>query len=96
MLEHGGRIELKLLRVGPELVVYALDLVTPARAWQATATLRLADGRVEIGAHEGQADSPPWLCDAARALLRSLWRARTDGSADWPKRVTRWRAEPSP
>ncbi len=71
-------------------VEYALELHTPAGIHDGTARVD-GDGKVDLAtAPDGGA--PAWLLKDAHALLRGLFRAHT--VAGWPRRLTRWRAEP--
>jgi hypothetical protein len=94
MVQHGARIELKLARLDPEQVAYSVAVTTADGSWSSAALLARSDGKLELGGWSGPAGPPAWLADTTRALLRSLWRARRSDVADWPKRITRWRAGP--
>jgi hypothetical protein len=87
--DHGGRIELRLVRVADETVEYAVTLATPDAEVGGTARVMLADGAIELLC---DADAPGWLVELARSVLRAAWRGRAD--AGWPRRLTRWRAGP--
>lgn len=86
---HGGRIVLRMTSLGPP-VEYALELHTPQATHVGTGRID-ASGQVTF---EGLSDeaTPAWLVQAAHALLRGLFRAHTQSG--WPRRLTRWRAEP--
>lgn len=86
---HGARIVLRLTSSGPP-VEYALELHAPARTHHGTARVSV-DGKVDF-AMLSDGDAPAWLLRDAHALLRALFRARS--VAGWPRRLTRWRAEP--
>jgi hypothetical protein len=90
--EHGGRIELKLQRAQQDRVTYALSLATESAEWSGFASVTTADGAIELSVAD--AALPAWLSDFARSVLRTLYRAGREG-AGWPRRVARWRAEPS-
>jgi hypothetical protein len=89
--EHGGRIELKLSEVGKGAVEYSIVLSTQGINWRGSACVD-AHGAVELSSPEPA--PPAWLADFARALLRTLYRTHHEDGA-WPRRLTRWRAEPS-
>jgi hypothetical protein len=86
---HGGRIVLRMTSLGPP-VEYALELHTQHGAHHGAARVD-DDGKVTF-AGLGDAGPPAWLVSATHALLRSLYRAHK--SSGWPRRLTRWRAEP--
>jgi hypothetical protein len=88
---HGGRIVLRLASA-EQALVYHVELYMNATDWRGTAHVELASGQVSFsGLAEGAGAPPEWLVQAARALLRATWRA---GDGAWPRRITRWRAEP--
>jgi hypothetical protein len=85
--EFGGRIDFQLESEGAEQVVYAAELATPEGEWTGRVRIGTGAGEIEL---ELDAEPPPWLIGLARAVLRTIWRAR----AGWPRRVTRWRPGP--
>ena len=86
---HGGRIVLRMTSSGPP-VAYALELHTPQGIHHGVARID-ESGAVTLEATSG--DEPPaWLLQSTRALLRALFRAHVQSG--WPRRLTRWRAEP--
>lgn len=87
----GGKITLRRVRADAERVDYAVEAVTPGRAWTFEARISRA-GDVAV---EGDASVPEWLVDRSRALLRAAWRSAGDLGA-LPRRISRWRAEPDP
>jgi hypothetical protein len=92
--DHGGRLELKLKKTSDSTAHYSLSIFMPNAEVSASVVVDSQRGALEIG--EWQGGSPPaWLEALARALLRSVLRSKgSDG--EWPRRVTRWRPEPSP
>ena len=90
--EHGGRLELRLASAESDRVTYELSLETRDAEGFGSATIALAGGAIELSIAD--AALPGWLGDFARAVLRALYRAHREDGA-WPRRVTRWRAEPS-
>jgi hypothetical protein len=90
--EHGGRIELKLADAEPNFVRYAIHIATKEAEWSGGASIGVADGTIEFTGLES--GPPPWLVDVARALLRTVYRNHCQDGA-WPRRLTRWRPEPT-
>jgi hypothetical protein len=91
--EQGGRVVLTRADVGNEVVTYEIALHTPTAQWTALARIGVGDGRIELGALEGEGGPPPWLLEMARAFLRSVWTGRQrEANPVWPRRVRRWRA----
>ncbi len=88
---HGGRVDPKLRAAAPALT-YAVELYTPESVFQGAASVDLSSGAVTFDTFEPAAP-PEWLVLAARSLLRAGFRSKPDGG--WPRRTTRWRAEPS-
>ena len=91
---HGGRIVLRFVSADKSLV-YSVELYAPGASWRTRATVDLLQGGGEVtfdAVQEGAAP-PAWLLQAARSLLRAVWRSKPQ---TWPRRVTRWRAEPAP
>jgi hypothetical protein len=87
-------LELKLTKASDSTAHYTLSIFMPSADVSASVIVDSQGGALEIG--EWQGGSPPaWLETLARALLRSVLRSKgSDG--EWPRRVTRWRPEPSP
>lgn len=89
----GGRVLLELEAQDDQRIAYRLTLDTKDAAWTGRAEVLAADGAVTM---EGLDGAPPWLVDAARAFVRSLWTARRGAEpAPWPRRVLRWRPAPA-
>lgn len=86
---HGGRIVLRMTSSGPP-VEYALELHTPQGIHHGAARID-ESGKVTFEARSG-AEPPAWLLTATHALMRGLFRAHVQSG--WPRRLTRWRAEP--
>jgi hypothetical protein len=98
--ENGGRIELKLATSSADTAEYEAHLQTARSSWRTTVQVGAsAPGKqVAFGAwspSEPSAVAPPdWLTDDARAALKAALRtSQTEGR--WPRRITRWRPEPS-
>lgn len=97
--ENGGRIELRLGRATSDSAEYDAQLSTSGAAWRATARVGAGAGskQVDFGAWSAEADAqqpPAWLAEDALAALKTALRtSRAEGR--WPRRITRWRPEPS-
>lgn len=89
---HGGRIELKLAQAEPSIARYAISLATRDAEWSGLAFIAVPEGKIEFSGLES--GPPPWLVDVARALLRTVYRNHREKGL-WPRRLTRWRPEPS-
>jgi len=87
---NGGRISLTLRDVGTE-VVYDVTLYLPDGEVLGVAEVSLASGQSEV---RWDGEAPAWLARYVGPLLRQLWTKRREGGPRWPRRVTRWRAEP--
>lgn len=90
-------MNLKLRSATGDLVTYELELSSPSGEWRGVARLVPSSGEVTMGDWEAAGEAPQWLRATTHAILRSVWRSRQiDGAgADWPRRLTRWRAEPT-
>jgi hypothetical protein len=89
---NGGHVRLDLVSADGAAASYTLELETPSGSWRGRAAVD-RDGTVHFDDLGG--DPPEWLCEAVRALLRSLWRSRTsDANEPWPRRLERWRPDP--
>jgi hypothetical protein len=98
--EQGGRFTLVRQHVEGGAVEYSAELSTPAGAWHGICRLSIEAGHVdwtEWAASEDRlsGEPPEWLREAARAALRTAWRAHArHPAAAWPRRLARWRPEP--
>jgi hypothetical protein len=92
--ESGGRLEARLGSSDTSGARYAVELSTPAGTWASDVTVSLASGEVSWQGWSGPGEPPEWLCRYLRSALRSAWRSRAEDG--WPRRMTRWRAEPDP
>lgn len=73
---------------------FELSLYLPDAEFHSEARVEREGGAVTFAPWPGE-PPPAWLSDAAHAALRALWRAHASEPAErWPRRVTRWRAEP--
>jgi len=90
--EHGGRLELRLAEAAPTTARYTVTLYLPRGDAGTTAVLNAESGAVELEPWRGP-PPPEWLESFTRSLLRTVLRSKgTEG--EWPRRLTRWRAEP--
>jgi hypothetical protein len=99
-VENGGRIELKLGDAGEGSATYAARLQVADASWDGAARVGEGEGpgKVSFGAwraeHSEQVEPPAWLLDDARAALKAALRT-SQAEGRWPRRITRWRPEPS-
>jgi hypothetical protein len=91
--DTGGRFDLRLREQDDRCAGYALTLSTEGGEWSTELTVSAADGDVRCGTWRGEGDPPPWLFRYAHSALRSAWHAHREEG--WPRRLTRWRAEPT-
>lgn len=92
--DHGGRLELKLVEATESSAHYALVIFTPSAEVSASVQVNAHTEAVAFGAWTESAP-PAWLEAFSRTLLRSVLRTKaSDG--EWPRRLTRWRPEPTP
>lgn len=93
----GGELLLRLSQQSDAAVVYGAELSAREGAFRGQAHVEVADGKIIFTWAAGAA--PDWLVEATRAVLRTLWRARSRvplGEAEpWPRRIKRWRPAPS-
>lgn len=98
--EHGGRIELRLGTASSDSAEYEAQLQTATSAWRAAVQVGAsAQGKqVAFGAWSPSdpavASPPEWLTEDARAALKAALRTH-QAEGRWPRRITRWRPEPS-
>jgi hypothetical protein len=89
-------MELKLVSAATAGARYHVELATADGVW--TAVAELTPGTV-MGVRDWDAEPPPWLLEALRALLRNVARNAATGNrvgpnATWPRKIQRWRAPP--
>jgi len=95
--KNGGKFDLKLGPVTAEAAEYSALLQTPAASFSGQAVVvRDGKGRVDFGAWNGDAatEPPEWLLADVRAALKAALRGSL-AEGRWPRRITRWRPEPS-
>jgi hypothetical protein len=92
--ETGGRFEARLVAEEPTQARFRVELSAAGAAWSSDASVSRANGDVSFYAWSGAGDPPAWLCRYLISALRSAWRAHAEQG--WPRRLTRWRAEPEP
>jgi hypothetical protein len=95
IVEHGGRVELRLSRdsEAPGAVAYDARWFTADEQMEGRVVILSGDPPgVEI---QGPQNLPGWLETFTTTLVRTTARsARKDDS--WPRRLTRWRKAPKP
>jgi hypothetical protein len=94
-VENGGRIELRLSSSTSESAEYEAQLIVAQHSYQALIRVGASvPKQVELGTWS-PAEPPAWLVDDARAALKAALRT-SQAEGRWPRRITRWRPEPSP
>jgi len=96
--KNGGKIELKLGPTTSDSAEYEARLQTASSNFISRVQVGASAGakQVEFGAWTpAEAGEPPeWLTADARAALKAALRT-SQSSGRWPRRITRWRPEPS-
>jgi hypothetical protein len=96
--KNGGKIELRLGPATAESAEYAAELQTATAIYRASVRVGASAGakQVDFGAWttEGASEPPEWLTADARAALKAALRT-SQAEGRWPRRITRWRPEPS-
>lgn len=92
--EHGGKLELKLDTSSAETAEYDAMLQTASHIFRTKA--QVGGKQVTFGAWQSEApgEPPEWLLADARAALKACLRT-SQAEGRWPRRITRWRPEPS-
>lgn len=99
--KNGGKIELRLgapAADSPASAEYEAHLQTATASFHARVQVGARAGakQVEFGPWTSDAASEPpeWLTADARAALKAALRT-SQSEGRWPRRITRWRPEPS-
>jgi hypothetical protein len=97
--ENGGRIELRLGKSSGEAAEYEALLKVASSTWRGVVQVGSAIiKQVQFGAWVAESTTaaapPDWLTDDARAALKAALRT-SQAEGRWPRRITRWRPEPS-
>jgi hypothetical protein len=87
---HGGRVLLQLRELSVARARYEVTLFDPLQEWSGLAEVELVTGEVSLS---GLESVPEWLRDLLRTTLRGAWRS--SGTEGWPRRLARWRPNPS-
>lgn len=94
-VENGGRIELRLGSSSAQSAQYEARLQTASSSWHAAVQV---GPKVEFGPWQAETETasepPVWLTEDARAALKAALRT-SQSEGRWPRRITRWRPEPS-
>jgi hypothetical protein len=97
--QNGGRIELRLGPATADSAEYEAILQTASASFRSQVRVGASAGpkQVEFGAwsSDAAAEPPEWLTSDARAALKAALRT-CQSEGRWPRRITRWRPEPSP
>jgi hypothetical protein len=91
--DHGGKIELKLRASSAGSADYEAVFQTASRSFRGKARVEGRQVTFEWEADEPSAP-PEWLLADARAALRTALRT-SEAEGRFPRRITRWRPEPS-
>jgi hypothetical protein len=96
-VENGGRIELRLDTSTSDSAEYELQLHTGGKSFHTLAQVGASAGgkQVQLGAWSPESEPPAWLVEDARAALKAALRT-SQAEGRWPRRITRWRPEPTP
>jgi hypothetical protein len=70
---------------------YRVSLCSPDSVWQTSVAFGANPTLGEFERIEGDAELEPWMRDVASNFLRTLAKNHAE-LADWPRRVSRWRA----
>ena len=89
--DNGGRLNLVLKGPRAESTVYNAELRGPEGVWAAEIVIA-SGGEVLSGPWSG-GEPPDWLLKFTLTFLKTHWRNH-QGGTPWPRRITRWRAEP--
>jgi len=87
---NGVRFTLRLRSEKP-VVVYGFAAEANDQRHEGQVLVTVQDGSVEF---QDCNELPEPISKAMRALLRSLWRPRSQDEAPWPRRLQRWRDLP--
>jgi hypothetical protein len=96
--KNGGKIELKLGPTTSDSAEYEALLQTATATFRAQVRVGASAGKnqVDFGgwSSEVTGEPPEWLLSDARAALKAALRT-SQAEGRWPRRITRWRPEPS-
>lgn len=89
-IEHGGRVELRLVEESDGTTRYAARWFTADEQINGEVSVRTGESHVVI---DSPSSLPEWLSSFTTSLVRTTARqAQKDGT--WPRRLTRWRKSP--
>lgn len=89
-VEHGGRVELRLVAQSDGTTRYAARWFTADEQMNGEVSVSAADNRVAI---DCPATLPDWLSSFTTSLVRTTAR-QAEKEGTWPRRLTRWRKSP--
>jgi hypothetical protein len=96
--KNGGKIDLRLGTATADSAEYDARLQTAGASFRTSAQVGQSAGPqlVAFGtwATDAGAGPPEWLTADARAALKAALRT-SQSEGRWPRRITRWRPEPS-
>lgn len=96
-LQNGGKFDLKLGSATTSRAEYSALLQTSGASFQSLAIVSgEGTGKVDFGVwvSGGAGEPPEWLLSDVRAALKAALRS-CQAQGRFPRRITRWRPEPS-
>jgi len=96
-VEHGGRVELRLVESQGSTARYAARWYTAEERMDGEVTVLQASSQTEAPPTvelDSPAQLPEWLGSFTTALVRTTAR-QAEQEGTWPRRLTRWRKSPS-
>jgi hypothetical protein len=91
--KNGGKFDLKLGQVHEGGAQYSVLLQTAGASFHCQARVAV-EGAGRVDFEPWSSEPPEWLLADVRAALKAALRSsRAEGH--WPRRITRWRPEPS-
>lgn len=89
-IEHGGRVELRLVAQTDGTTRYAARWFTASEQINGEVTVQAGDNQVAI---DSPSSLPEWLSSFTTSLVRTTAR-QAEKEGNWPRRLTRWRKSP--
>ncbi len=96
--KNGGKIELRLGPATPDSAEYDAHLQTADASFRTSIRVGQSAGPQQVAfgvwTTDAASEPPEWLTADARAALKAALRT-SQSEGRWPRRITRWRPEPS-